>query len=105
MSWLALIDAEDYQASWEATATAFQSAVPAEAWTAQLTAGPAQVGTVQERELANTQAMTGAPAGEYMQLTFRSTFSGADQVMENVVLVRDGDRGWRVAGYFLQPAG
>lgn len=107
-AWLALVDGEDYAASWEAAARPFQAAVAAEAWTAQLTAGRAQVGAVEERELAHSQAMTdppGAPPGEYMQLQYQSSFAGAGRVVENVVLVRDGDRGWRVAGYFIQPGG
>jgi hypothetical protein len=106
--WLALIDAEDYAASWEAAARSFQSAVTAETWAAQLAAGRAQVGAAEERELAHTQPLTdppGAPPGEYVQLRYDSTFGGAGRVTENVVLVRDGDRGWRVAGYFIQPAG
>jgi len=101
--WLALVDTEDYTASWEAAARSFQSA---EHWSARLTAGRAQVGAVEERELARSQPMTdppGAPPGEYMQLRYKSTFSGAERVVENVVLVRDGDRGWRVAGYFIRP--
>jgi ATP/maltotriose-dependent transcriptional regulator MalT len=64
--WLALIDAEDYAASWEAAARSFQSAVTAETWAAQLAAGRAQVGGVEERELAHTQPLTdppGAPPG------------------------------------------
>jgi hypothetical protein len=108
MSWLALVDAEEYQASWQATATAFQAAEPAQSWSARLTAGRAQIGAVEKRELVYSQAMTdppGAPAGEYVQLGFRSTFSGAGDLVESVVLVLDGDRGWRVAGYFIQPAG
>jgi hypothetical protein len=107
-SWLALVDVQEYAASWEAAARSFQAAVAAEAWAAQLTAGRAQVGAVEDRELARSRAMTdppGAPPGEYMQLHYESTFSGAGRVVENVVLVRDGDRGWRVAGYFIQPAG
>lgn len=106
--WLALIDAEDYAASWEAAARSFQSAVTAGAWAAQVTAVVAQVGTVEERELAHTQPMTdppGAPAGEYVQLRYNTTFDGAGRLSENVVVVRDGDRGWRVAGYLVQPAG
>jgi hypothetical protein len=107
-SWLAIIDGDDYAASWEEAARAFRSAITAEAWTAQLTPLRAQLGTVEERELAHSQAMTDPPraaAGEYMQLQYQSTFSSAGRAIENVVLMRDGDRGWRVAGYFLQPSG
>lgn len=106
--WLALVDAEDYGASWAEASRSFQSAVTAETWAAQLTAGRAQVGAVEERELAHTQPMTdppGAPAGEYVQLRYDSAFGGVGRVTEHVVLVRDGERGWRVAGYFIQPAG
>jgi hypothetical protein len=107
-SWLVLMDADDYARSWEEGARSFQAAVTADGWAAQFAPLRAQLGSVGDRELAGSERMTdppGAPAGEYLHLQYTSTFSGVGRVSENVVLVREAERGWRVAGYFLQPAG
>jgi hypothetical protein len=107
-SWLALLAAEEFAASWQEAASTFQSAVTEEQWTAQAAAVRAQVGEVENRELAGSEAMTnppGAPPGDYLQLRYRSTFQLAGEAMETVALVQDGERGWRVVGYFVQPAG
>lgn len=106
--WLALVDSAAYAASWEAAARSFQAAVTAEAWSAQLTTGRAQVGKVQTRNLVRSESATnppGAPPGEYVQLQYDSQLETLGPASEVVVLVRDGDRGWRVAGYFLRPPG
>jgi hypothetical protein len=105
-AWLALVDAEDYARSWEDAATAFKATVTLKQWQAQMSAGRRQVGAVEQRKAAQAQAVTdppGAPAGEYIQLRYDSTFSVLGHASEHVVLVRDGDRGWRIAGYFLRP--
>jgi hypothetical protein len=105
-TWLALIDGNDFAKSWQDASRAFKDVVDEEQWVAQMTAGRQQTGTLSERELARSQAVTdppGAPAGEYVQLQYDSRFSVLGPVSEHVVLVRDGDRGWRVAGYYLRP--
>jgi hypothetical protein len=107
-SWVALVDSEEYRESWDEAARSFQASVTPEAWSAQLSAGRAQVGAVEERGDPRVEAMVdppGAPPGEYVQVIFRSRYSGAGYLMENVVLTREEDRGWRVVGYFIQPPG
>jgi hypothetical protein len=107
-AWLAMVDAGEYARSWEEAATAFKAAVTEEQWRTQMTAGRTQAGAVEKRTPAQAQTVTdppGAPAGEYVQFRYDSTFSTLGPVSENIVLVRDGERGWRVAGYFLRPPG
>jgi hypothetical protein len=53
-----------------------------------------------------SQALTdppGAPPGPHTQL-YESPFSGAGRAVANVMLVRDGEPGWRWAGYRTQPS-
>jgi hypothetical protein len=82
--------------------------VTSEAWVAQASGIRVQVGTVESREAAGAELMTdppGAPAGEYARIRFDTEFSGAGVVTEVVVAIHETERGWRVAGYFLQPPG
>lgn len=106
-AWLALLDAGDYEASWSEASMMFQGAVTAEAWAEQMGAVRAQVGEVESRELVVAEAVTdppGAPAGEYVQLRYQSAFGSAGRLAEVVAAVYEEDRGWRVAGYIVQPS-
>jgi hypothetical protein len=105
-AWLALVDAGDYAGSWDEAAEMFKAQVPQEQWVDQMTQVRAPAGAVESRELSGSDPMSdppGAPAGEYVQLRFRSTFAQFGAANEVVVVYADGDRGWRVAGYFVQP--
>lgn len=106
-AWLALIDAGEYEASWAEAATTFQQSVTAGAWAAQAAAARRQIGDVRARSFVAVEVMRdppGAPPGEYVRVRFDTDLTVAGTLAEMVVLVRDGDRGLRVAGYFLQPA-
>jgi hypothetical protein len=105
-AWLALVDAGDYAGSWEAAAEMFKGQVSEDQWVAQMTQGRAPAGAVESREFASSESLSdppGAPAGDYVQLRFRTTFAEFGPATEVVVMYSDGDRGWRVAGYFVQP--
>jgi hypothetical protein len=105
-AWLGLVDGQQYAASWEESSRSFQSSITAAEWEVRARSASAQLGRVVERELARTVPVTdppGAAAGEYVQLLFESTLSGIGRATENVVLTLDGERSWRVVGYFVQP--
>jgi hypothetical protein len=48
--------------------------------------------------------MPNMPAGEYVQMQYRTESGTGGFVTETVVLQREGARGWRVVGYFVKPA-
>lgn len=105
-SWLAFMDADEYHESWTEAGQTFQAAFTAEAWAEQAAGVRQQIGNIVVREVTHTTPMTdppGAPPGEYVQIHYRSEFSEAGAANEMVVVVNEGDRGWRVAGYFVQP--
>jgi len=106
-SWLALLDAGEYHESWAEAGRTFQDAMTAETWAQQAASARQQVGEPVAREIAQTTPMTdppGAPPGEYVQIQYRSEFSEVGAANEMVVVVNEADRGWRVVGYFVQPA-
>jgi hypothetical protein len=105
-AWLATMDAKDYHESWAQAGQAFRDAVTAESWAQQASAMSQQVGDVVSRELAGTSHMTdppGAPPGEYAQVRFHTHLSAVGEATEVVILMDEGELGWRVVGYFLQP--
>jgi hypothetical protein len=105
-AWLALMDADDFVASWNEAAELFQGATTADEWAAQGAAVREQLGSVVSREIAEVQQLTdppGAPEGEYYNIRYNSEYSSMGAAMEVVALVHEADRGWRVVGYVVQP--
>lgn len=103
--WLALVDADDYEASWQATGTLFQQEVSAGEWGDSMTQVREDMGAVTERRLHDQTletVMPGVPEGVYLMLEYRSVFERQPQGAELVVLARQEDGSWGVIGYFLQ---
>lgn len=105
-AWLALIDAGDYQASWEAAASPFKQAVTPELWAQQGALISGQLGEFQGRRLEDAQYTTelpNVPPGEYVALTYASEFANLPAAREFVTLVLEEGE-WRVIGYYVRPA-
>lgn len=104
-AWLAMVDAGDYQGSWEATGAMFREEVSAEQWHESMAQVREDMGAVTERRLHEhtlESVMPGVPEGEYMMLEYRSVFEKQPDGAELVVCTKDEDGTWRVIGYFLQ---
>lgn len=104
--WLGLIDNGLVSESWDSAATGFQGAVTRAAWTqsvlnARLAFEP--FGERQRIAAKYTTQIPNAPPGEYVLLQYRTRVSMERTVIETVVPVQDGARGWRVSGYFVRP--
>ena len=72
-AWLALIDTDRFEDSWNAAAPVFQSALTAEMWVQQGQAVRQQVGEPRGRTLRtaeHTTSLPNAPAGEYVVVTY-----------------------------------
>lgn len=104
-AWLALTDRGDAATSWEHASSLFQHAVTAEQWGQALRPAREPLGPLVERTLVAakpTTALPGAPDGEYVVLTFRSSFAHKQSAIETVTSMRDADGSWRVSGYFIR---
>ncbi len=103
--WLALVDAGDYAESWERAGETFRSQVAKETWEQQLTAVRTPLGATGSREFQSTQELKdppSAPPGDYLVITFATSFEGLAAATETVVLAKEGEDDWKVAGYFIQ---
>lgn len=103
--WLQLVDQKRYGESWSEAATYFQQAVPKEKWTEQLEAVRSPLGAVTSRTLVGAKrvkALPGAPDGDYVVIRFRTSFENKKSATETVTPMMDGDRGWRVSGYYIK---
>lgn len=102
--WLDLVDANNYQASWEEAATLLKSQVAAEQWATQIQQVHDQLGAFQERSLIAaryTTSLPNVPEGEYVVAQYRAQYDN-QTVIETATLVNE-EGTWRIAGYFVRP--
>jgi hypothetical protein len=104
-TWLALIDAGKYAASWDVAANYFKNAVSKDQWTSKARAVREPLGTVTSRKLASATPKTtlpGAPDGEYVILRYDSSFEHKQSAIETLTVMKEPDGQWRVTGYFIR---
>ncbi len=104
-AWLALIDKGEIAKSWDEAALSFQLAVTKAKWeqAVQSARGPFEPFGARRQIMARyTTELPNAPPGQYVLLQYDTDVSGGRQVVETVVPVLEGKRGWRVSGYFVR---
>lgn len=103
--WLALVDADKWDDTWNQLAAAGQSAVPKASWSSGMAEMRQGIGKVQSRKLQSadfTRNVPGAPAGEYVVLRYASDFANKPGSAEMVVPMKQPDGSWKVSGYFVR---
>jgi len=103
--WLALTDAGNGGASWDAAGKLFQGAIKRERWTEALGSVRNPIGALARRSLLSTKftsSFPGAPDGEYAIVVYRSSFANKADARETVTVAREADGQWRVVGYFIK---
>jgi hypothetical protein len=104
-AWLELVDAADYEQSWEMASPMLQDQVTQEQWVGVGEQVDSQVGALESRIFSRGQYATSlpnVPEGEYVVLVYSSQFANAG-AQEIVVMARE-DEDWNVAGYRVRPA-
>ena len=104
-SWLELVDAGDYAASWQLAAEYFKQAVTEEQWQQAMQAVREPLGEVVSREVSTTTYTTelpAAPDGEYVVIQLDTTFANKRDAVETVTPMKQDDGTWRVSGYFIK---
>ncbi|QZH75586.1 MAG: DUF4019 domain-containing protein [Erythrobacter sp.] len=102
---LALVDAGQWEDSWQAAGPFFQSQASAAEWEAIVEPVRAPLGTVNSREVATVQrasTLPGVPEGEYEVLQFSTDFAERNRESVETVIMLQGDSGWEVVGYFIR---
>lgn len=100
--WLTVLDAGEYGKSWGDAAAVMRKNLTKAQWERAAGDVRRQTGALKSRELQSAQPaqeLPGVPAGDYVVLTYRSSFANAPAATETVTPMREADGKWRVAGY------
>jgi hypothetical protein len=103
--WLKLVDAGNYDRSWQEAAGLFKKAVPKEQWSRQVGAARSPLGALRSRKLKSakfTRTLPGAPDGQYVVIQYSSSFANKASAVETVTPLLDQDGKWRVSGYYIK---
>lgn len=104
LAWVALVDDQEWDESWQAAASIFKTQVTEQQWAAAVKLVRSPLGAVSGRTLkgvSKTTTLPGAPDGEYELLEFQSSFAQRKEAVETIILARQGTD-WKVAGYFIR---
>lgn len=102
--WLALLDANDYEATWTEAASLFKSQITTEQWIKQIQQAHSSLDALQSRSVVAAryaESLPNVPEGEYVVVQYRTVY-GDKRTIETMTLTKDGDA-WRTAGYFVKP--
>lgn len=102
---LHLVDAGQFAASWQAAAPALQQKVPEEKWVDQLKRTREVTGPLVDRSqsgISYSPSVENSPEGEYILIVYDSNFKNRKGLTENVTVMLDKNKSWRVGGYFIK---
>lgn len=105
VAWLALTDAGDYSASWSAASSMFRQNVSQSQWQTAAANARAPLGALKSRKMQSAtfrRSVPGAPDGQYVIVTFASSFANKANAVETVTPMVDADGTWRVSGYYIR---
>ena len=103
--WLVLIDGARFAEAWETAAEAFRKGLPREQWELAAVQARTGLGPLMGRKLrtaSHTRQLPGLPDGEYLVIQFDVRFERRLLASESLVLEREKDNRWRVAGYWIR---
>jgi hypothetical protein len=103
-AWLALDDANSWDACWDALAPAVKGQIGKDAFAESLRTVRNELGAVTARHphsVTFTHKMPNAPDGDYVVLQYDTDFANGS-ALETVIPMRMPDGSWRVSGYFVQ---
>ena len=105
-AWLALIDSMQYASSWEKVSAALRQQVAQTEWEQTMRSvrgplGPLLSRAPQGREY--TTSLPNAPEGEYVVITYGSSYTQLENAVETLVMVLNPAGDWKPAGYYVRP--
>lgn len=98
-NWLFLVDAGDWQASWQATSRTFRSLNTQERWAEVAASVQAPLGPLIGHELISEEFVPAPPMG-YQMVKFRSRYTNRPDAVISISLEREDDR-WKVVGIVI----
>ncbi|MDE2436932.1 MAG: DUF4019 domain-containing protein [Sphingomonadales bacterium] len=97
--WLALVDAKDWNGSWNGTSSVFKSQNTLAVWSDAASRVHGQFGPARSRELVTVEDVPAPPRGYYL-VKFRTSYTNKAQGTETLSLIRE-DGAWKVAGIYV----
>ena len=104
MDWLHVVDAGEYDKSWQQTGQFFQKQVSSTAWQQALNQVRTPLGAVTSREVLSAKeydSLPGVPEGNYLVITLNTDFTEKPASVETITLTKTGDN-WQPIGYFIK---
>jgi hypothetical protein len=104
-SWLTLLDAQEYGASWEELSPFAKEAIRKEHWEIGLTQLRTPLGKLKSRTFFSTEyvkPLKGHPKQEQVLVRFMSHFENGS-ILESVGTIHDRDGKWRATTYMRLP--
>jgi hypothetical protein len=106
--WLNAVDTGNLVDTWQEAAEVFKLGISQADWIADLEAIRTRLGKATMRELKATQYSTtlrGAPSrGDYVTLSFLTKFANVPLAAETLIVSKEADGVWRIAGYNIGKA-
>lgn len=102
--WLKLIDEGKYGESWDYGSKTFQFTIKRDEWVKAEEKLRKPLGSYVSRKLIEQRTAKnpkGLPAGDYMVLYYKSSFSNRPEANELITMVRESDGKWRVLTYHV----
>lgn len=103
--WLALMDAGDYEKTWDESSKVFRASMTREKWMEASKGVREPLGKVVSRKLFSAKyadRIPGAPRGKYVIIQYDTVFEKKGMTAETVMPMLDPDGAWRVSGYFVK---
>ncbi len=105
--WLALLDNGKYGDAWKQLTSAQEATSTKDKWQSDVSRYRRQVGKLHDRKLLSAEYTTKVPGsedGEYVVVTFLSSFERLGSALEIVVPQLLPDGSWVISGHSIKPA-
>jgi hypothetical protein len=103
--WMAKLDAGKYAECWTEASEIVKNAVTMEKFESSIKAVREPMGKLESRKLQSasyTTLLPGVPSGEYVVILYETSFDHKPMAQETVIMSREKDKVWRVAGYYIK---
>ena len=103
LTWLKMVDAGEYEASWQTAGSMFRNNVTTAQWTQSASSVRQPFGDFKQRRILGAKSienLPNAPEGQYVVLQTLAEFQNQKGI-ETVTAVLENDQ-WQTVGYFIR---
>jgi hypothetical protein len=103
--WLGKLDAGRYAECWNEASEMVRNAVTLDKWESTMKNARDPLGRLNSRKLQSatyTTTLPGVADGEYVVIIYDTSFEHKATAQETVIMSREKDKVWRVAGYYIK---